>query len=506
MPRPRTAGRLAAGTALALALLTALLLSAAAIPARADTAPSFEGESVEDAVVDIIVTSQHGDWYSPWQEQRPQQASGSGFLIEGHRILTNAHVVSDARQILVRRSGQTIPYFARVEFIAHDSDLALLRVDDPAFDQGVTPLALGDLPSLRSHVRTYGFPAGGDHISRTEGVVSRVQFITYLHSGVDSHLGVQTDSAINPGNSGGPVLQEGKVIGVAFQASRGLSGVGYFIPTPVIKRFLRDIADGRYDGYAELGINASNLLNPMYRDYLGLPPGAQGVTVDNIMPGASADGLVHRDDVVLAIDHHPIGLDGTIEYFGHQVSYEQIAEEKQIGQSVSLTLWRDRHQMQVEVPLKALPHADRIRLSFDAQPSYYIYAGLVFMPLDLEFLSTFGNYWQIPDKQLLAAHFFKPTEDSQDRDPDRVVLTRILPSPVNQGYRDLTNTLVESVNGQKVRTLMDLDRALSFAQGPYQRIILQPGEVEVVLDRRAAQASAQEILSLYGVPKDRRLP
>ncbi|MCH7478347.1 MAG: trypsin-like peptidase domain-containing protein, partial [SAR324 cluster bacterium] len=286
------------------------------------SAPAQQGDGnaddrIEDALVYLNVTSQRGDWYSPWQRSRTSRLTGSGFIIGPGLVMTNAHVVSDAKQIIVRRNGVGTPFFARVKYVAHDSDLALLEVKDRAFDEGVEPLELGSLPSLRTRVRTYGFPSGGEELSRTEGVVSRVQFITYLHSGADGHLGIQTDSAINPGNSGGPVVQGGKVIGVAFQANSNLNDVGFFIPSPVIKRFLEDIRDSRYDGYGELGIVASNLTNPAYRRFLNLPDELSGVVVDRVLPGTSAEGHIFPGDVVTAIDGVPIGFDGTIQYHGH---------------------------------------------------------------------------------------------------------------------------------------------------------------------------------------------
>jgi S1-C subfamily serine protease len=481
---------------------------ASTVLAQAQAVEEGNGEEgrVEGAIVSIEVTSQRGDWFSPWQSQRSAQSSGSGFIIAGPRVMTNAHVVSDARQIIVRRSGEPTPYVAEIEFIGHDSDLALLRVDDPEFARGVQPLALGDLPSLRSRVRTYGFPAGGDKLSRTEGVVSRVQFITYLHTGVDSHLGIQTDSAINPGNSGGPVIQDGRVVGVAFQTNTRLSGVGFFIPTPVIKRFLRDVEDGRYNGFGDLGLSTSNLLNPMYRELLEMPPGMRGVVVDRVLPGSSTDGVVRPDDVVLEIDGHPVRADGTIQYHGYALGFEQIAEEKQLGESVSLALWRKGARVQAALTLQPHPDAGRIRGEFDRAPSYFVYAGLVFMPLNQEYINTFGNYWQTADKHLLYALFFKSVEHPETNGQASVVLTRVLPHPVNSAYRDLSNSIVGSVNGVKIRQLSDLERAFAASTGPYHTIVLKPGDVIVVLDKELARRSHGEILARYGIAKDRRLP
>jgi S1-C subfamily serine protease len=471
--------------------------------ARAQEADGDAG--VEPAVVSIEVTQQNADWYSPWQGSRPEISVGSGFLIGPGRIMTNAHVVSDARQIIVRRNGDNQPFFAEVEFIAHDGDLATLHVDDPDFAKGVAPLKLGGLPSLRSRVRTYGFPAGGEKISRTEGVVSRVQFITYLHPGADSHLAVQTDSAINPGNSGGPVVQEGKVIGVAFQTNTRLNDVGFFIPAPVIERFLGDIADGRYDGYGDLGVVTSNLINPTYRRYLGLQGNRLGVVVDKVMPGSSADGLIRRDDVITAIDDVPVLADSTIDYYRYSLSYQQVVEQKQVGEMVKVTLWRDGKSRDIRFPLRRYPEADRMRNQFDERAPYFIYAGLVFMALDREYLQTFGNYWENADKHLLYEHFYAFME-SDEPFAGAVVIGRILPHRLNSPYAAMVNSQVQSLNGVPIHTLRDLEVGLRASKDGYDRFELQPGDVVLVLDKAEAGRAQPEILKAYGIAKDRYLP
>src|SRR5512140_2081934 len=100
------------------------------------------------------------------------------------------------------------------------------------------------------------------------GIVSRIESRGYVHSGTDSHLLVQTDAAINPGNSGGPVIQDGKVVGVAFQGLQSADNIGFMIPTTVIDHFLKDIADGTYNGFPSSGLVVfEGLHNPAYRAY-----------------------------------------------------------------------------------------------------------------------------------------------------------------------------------------------------------------------------------------------
>ena len=137
------------------------------------------------SVVKIFVTIQQEDFRQPWQSSPPMSGSGSGFIIKGKRLMTNAHVVSDARFIEVQREGDTRKFPAVVRFIAHDCDIAVLEVKDEAFFEDTKPLEFGStLPSLNDSVIVLGYPMGGDRMSLTKGVVSRIDFRPYSHTGV----------------------------------------------------------------------------------------------------------------------------------------------------------------------------------------------------------------------------------------------------------------------------------------------------------------------------------
>lgn len=166
------------------------------------TIPAFGvEEELERSVVRIINYAQRGDWYTPWDGTSVRQTSGSGFVIDGGVIMTNAHVVSDARMLIVYLYQDPNPHKANVVAIGHDCDLALIKPEEKSVLDNIHPMSFGELPVLRSIVETYGYPVGGQRISSTKGVVSRTEFNQYMHSGVDYHLTVQTDAAINPGTA-----------------------------------------------------------------------------------------------------------------------------------------------------------------------------------------------------------------------------------------------------------------------------------------------------------------
>ena len=120
----------------------------------------------------------------------------------------------------MRRAGEAKKYTAEVEVVAHECDLAILKVSDDSFFSGVEPINIGSLAEIRDKVAVYGFPEGGDKLSITEGVVSRVENRRYTHSKAEL-LACQIDAAINSGNSGGPVMKGDKLVGVAFSLYQG---------------------------------------------------------------------------------------------------------------------------------------------------------------------------------------------------------------------------------------------------------------------------------------------
>src|ERR1700751_3747691 len=280
----------------------------AVVPVPVPIAPPKPNGPVQKSLVRVTATSVEPDYRAPWNGGGLQRGVGAGFVISGNRILTNAHVVANSRYLTVERDGDPNKYPATVQFIANDCDLATITVGAPDFFKNMVPLKFGGIPALESTVSAYGYPIGGERMSVTTGIVSRIDFQLYTHSSIDQHLAIQISAQINPGNSGGPVMQDGKVIGVAFQGYSGdvAQGVAYMIPTPVIRRFLQDIEDGRYNGYVALGVTYTKLLNPAQRRFLGLKDDDRGVLVDTVVAAGPCADALRSGDVLLSIDNHPI--------------------------------------------------------------------------------------------------------------------------------------------------------------------------------------------------------
>jgi len=488
----------------AAALLAALpLMTAARPPAKSQTT---DHDGVRRSLVRLVNYSQRGDWLSPWDVTQVSARSGSGFVVEPGLIMTNAHVVSDARLLLVFLDQDPTPHPAVVVHVAHDCDLALVKPQEAGVLEKIRPLAIGGLPLLRSTVETFGYPAGGTQLSVTRGVVSRIDDQVYMHSGIDSHLTVQTDAAINPGNSGGPVVQDGLVVGVAFQAAEKLENVGYMIPPEVVQRFLRDVSDGHYDGYPDLGIRTSGMENPAARRKAGMKEGESGVRVDAIDPKSSADGRLQLGDILLQIDRRPVANDGTVEDGELRIPFGLLADRRQAGESVALRVLRKRERLDLPVTLAIYPPHRRMADAYDVAPRYYVYGGLVFTPLEKEVLETYGDKWVTQgDKLLLDAFFQQPLRDPGAMLRERVVLLRKLDHPVNGQMAWYRYSVVERVNGRTIDRLEDLIDAIESNRQDFHVIELAHLRRLCVLDRKAADAANAEILRQYGIAKDRRL-
>ncbi len=464
-------------------------------------APPQPNGPVQKSLVRITATEVAPDYRAPWNAGMLGRGIGAGFVIEGNRIMTNAHVVSNSRYLTVERDGDPNKYPAKVLFVGHDCDLALITVD-PNFFKNMTPLKFGGIPELESTVSAYGYPIGGERMSVTTGIVSRIDFQLYTHSSIDQHLAVQISAQINPGNSGGPVMQNAKVVGVAFQGYNGdvAQGVAYMIPTPVINRFLKDTSDGRYDGYVDLGLTFAKLQNPAQRRYLGLKDDGRGVLVETVVAAGPCAKLLRPGDVLLSIDNHPIASDGNVDLEGEHVEMPEVVERKFKGDQVKFDIWRDKQSISGSVQLDTVPPYLIQSHKYDVRPRYVVYGGLLFQPLSLDLLEAY----QPGDLRLRHYFDFYVIDQIYLAHPDVIVLTNILPDPINTYLSAYRGGIVDEVNGKKMRTLDDLAQAL--AQPGDRLVINMIGDgPPLVLDPKQVEEARDRIKTRYNVVREENL-
>ena len=464
--------------------------------------------SLRRSVYKIQTVSQDANFQSPWKSIPGGSSSGTGFYIGDQRILTNAHVVASTSFITVQRDGDPEPVPAYVTYIAHDADLALLTTKDPKIFDGVAPMKFGALPRLRSPVSVIGYPMGGDQISITDGVVSRVSYRRYVHSGYKEHLLVQVDSAINPGNSGGPVVQGRHVVGVAFQSFTSAENTGYIIPTPVVRRFLKDVEDGRYDGHPEdgLSIMTFSVVNHATSEFHGLKNLGlkNGVKISFVATWAPTHGILKQGDIIVKVEGRDVGVDGRVEFESERVDFQTIFDLRQMGDRVTFSVVRDGKLLELPVPVAPnKPHYFPGDV-YAKHPNYFVYGGLVFTVLSRSYIKSWGSQWYkkapIILRYLDSYVDFESEFSSMD---EIVILSGRLPDSVNTYATSQINGVLKSLDGQKISSLQSLTTAMLNGTGEYIVLDFHGVADPLVLNRAKVKAANTEINDRFGVVPDR---
>ncbi len=477
-----------------------LVLSGVARAQSVDLALSKPNASLTETVVKVFVTANRMDYYRPWQSEGIVAGTGSGVIIEGNRILTNAHVISDHTFIQVKKDADPKNYTAKVVAIGHDCDLALLEVDDPKFFEGIAPLEFGELPRQQDSVVVVGYPEGGGKISITEGVVSRIEVTSYAQS-ARQLLTVQIDAAINPGNSGGPVIQNGKLVGIAMQIFEMGQNIGYMIPVPVIEHFFNDLKDGRYDGFPILGIDFNSTENAALREFYGIAGEEGGVLVTAVLPFSPAFDIVKEGDIVFAINGVPIGEDGTFAFRGSErLSLVHLITKEYVGNNIVLKIMREKEMMELKVPLAPfvmlVPHP-----KYYEKPPYYIFGGMVFTVLSTDLVYSWGRQWWEKVPPDLVYYVVGSGRMNVDRKREIVVLLNVLPDDINVGYHGIGNEIIRKVNGREIDSFRDFVLEINKIKKDQKYIIFETqNKMPIILDNRDIDKVNEEILKRNNIP------
>jgi len=449
-------------------------------------------------VIRVFATSQDPDFDGPWQARTPSNSTGSAVVIGPGLLLTGAHVVANGTFLQIQKLSHPDKAIARVKAVSHDCDLALLEVVEPAdFLSDIEPAEVGDMPRLRDEVAVVGYPVGGEEISITEGVVSRIEVQRYSHS--QRHLlAVTVDAAINAGNSGGPVFGDGKVVGIAFQKLTGVDNIGEMVPPPIIRAFLDGVSKGKRPEVPALGITTQNLENPLLRKQLGLTGDERGVVVLHVDHAGSADGILMPRDVITTIDGLSIANNGTVQFMNrYRTRYDVVLGYRYIGDKVKLDIKRDGKAKSVEVELARWnPLVPRSR--YDLPPKYFVYGGLVFQQLTRDYLTTWDKWWNKAPKEFLNYYYLGYRSPQQH---EVVILTQVLADEINVGYAHLYNEAIATLNGRAPLDMEDFVQTLSNARGVVEITTTSGGMI--MMDADEVRKSQPRILARYHIPRDR---
>ncbi len=450
-------------------------------------APSAAG-GVADSVVRVWATVRDPDMLRPLLRRKPVEIAASGAIIENKQILTNAHVVLYAEQIhIAAADGKKLP--AKLKAIAAGLDLAVLTVADKDFFAGRPALPRSaKLPREKSLVKICGYPLLQDKLAFSPTKVLLVDYLAY--SPQLSGVQVQLEKVVEAGMSGGPVLQGADMIGLALSLGKN-DRCGHVIPNEEIDTFLKDVADGSYDGKPWLDIPLQSLQNEALRQKLRLGPSVQGLVVTR------AAGPLQRFDVLTKVSGYYVDNDGMVRVDDKLRSPFQYLVPQVVREGkVRLGLLREGEAVKLDFPV-ARPGDFLIRELNGKYPPYLVYGPLVFSTATLE---SGGQILQLNDD---PAGPLVQRRNDRVRFPgeELVVVTAVFP---HKCLADLPNPLgraVREVNGVAVKNLPHLRGLLRANRNEFVTFEFAGTQTDImVLRRRDMVRVTQEIMKKNDIP------
>jgi len=470
-------------------------------PAATPVVPA-KSSTVENSVVKVFATVRAPDLPKPWTKSSPREVSGTGIVIEGRRILTNAHVVLYSSQVQVQANQSGDKLSATVEFVAPGIDLAVLKLEDETFFDTHPALPRASaLPQIKDNVLVYGYPTGGTSLSITKGIVSRIEFANYNYP--VSGLRVQIDAAINPGNSGGPALVSDQVIGLAYSHLINAQNIGYIIPCEEIELFLKDIADGHYDGKPALFEGYQSLENTALRAYLKLDKTVQGIVVHDPFKSDAAYPL-KQWDIITSIGDTPVDNEGMIKLGDNlRVRFTYMVQHAAKGGKVPLTILRAGKTLALDVPVSA----DRPKLLpflHGQYPAYFVFGPLVFSVATEDFINLLSSAspTAVTALSVLGNPLLTRRSDLPAFEGEQLVFVSspFLPHKLSKGYGTPALKVVESVNGIKIKNLAHLVTVLRDAKEEFVVLEYATRSAEtMIFPLKETTAATEEILNDNGI-------
>jgi hypothetical protein len=337
-------------------------------------------------------------------------------------------------------------------------------------------------------------------MSITKGIVSRIEFVNYSFNA--SGLRIQVDAAINPGNSGGPAIANDQMIGLAYAAAANAQNIGYIIPNEEVELFLRDVADGRYDGKPTMSEEIQTLENPALRTFLKLDRNVEGVVVQSTQSRDPAYPLKEWD-VITRIGDAQVDNQGMVKLGSNlRVRFQYHVQRVAKNGIVPLTIVRGGKTMNVQVPVTGqrkllIPSLD------GGYPSYFIYGPIVLSRATAEFLGPVSsNAGALSLMSFLGSPTVTRRGDSADaaREELVVVSAPFFPHKLVTGYSNRFGAVIYSINKVPVRSLR---HAVMLLRDMKDELIVihfdQRGGETMVLPRREMLEATDGILSDNGI-------
>jgi len=461
-----------------------------------------DSDQVDNTPVRLQVTYQENNYSSPWKQKKAGSRSGYGCVLSSGRILTTADIVKDSTMIKVEKPGWKKYYPGQVEVIDYDVDLAVVTVDDETFFDGMTPVEID--PRIRTDQPVkFMVMENSNKIRAIPGEIVKISVENYF-LGPNKYL--TYGAAVNFEDRGGgwsePVFSDGKLIGITMSYS-GKKQYAAIIPASIISRFLAADLPGGYIGFPHHGFVGAGVRDPVFREYLHLPPDSGGLYISSIYPDSSADGVLKRGDVLLSVDGFKIDVDGYYKDpdWGSVDCRDLFTRLHSPGEEIEVEIFRGGEKLQKKIKLSRLDRSDYLIPPYGSgEPlEYLIVGGLIFQELTADYLKEWGDNWQTKaNKKFLYLY----TYHAHYPEPGRrriVILNKILPDRINLGYQGKADLVLAEVNGRPISVIGDVKEALNHPEGGFHRFTFEEFDQELILPVDSLPEADRRIGEQYGI-------
>ncbi len=458
-------------------LIIATALAVHSAQAQKAPAPPIVQDS---SLVKVNATSQSYNLHLPWQKESPSSRRGLGVVLTGNRVLVTAQMVADATYIELElpERAQKIP--AKVLAVDYEANLALLESPSSdkqkAFFAGLKPMAIdarariGDAVSILQTGRVGELLETRLHLGKVltrRYIVEGSNFLVYEANGI---IRSEANSFTLP------VVKGGKLVGLLLSYD-SKNEVTTILPAPIIEHFLKDEADGKYEGFPGLGMELQATQDEQFRDYLGLKPEAPGVLITTVMKGASAEKVgMKKGDILISINGFTIDARGDYKdpQYGALSASHLVRGRAYVGDPVEIKVTRDGKELTLKGALTRKNPDDHLvpPYLFDQGPHYVLMGGLLFQELSRPYLDAFGEEQRGGAILRLARTAAHPDKYEEEGRRKLVFLSTVLPTPSAQGYDKLGGQVINKVNGKVINDLNDLAAAFHSAKETWHVIEL----------------------------------
>lgn len=474
-----------------------------AAPAAQAQLPTPQNGVIEaPSLLKVNVTYQSYNQRIPWQKEGAGGRRGLGVVLEENKILVTAQMVADATYIELELpdSGQKIP--ARVLAVDYEANLALLVSNaaerDKAFFAGLSPMSLDTSARIGDMLVVWQTGRVGDlivtpvRISKVVNqpyVVENASFIVYEAQGI---IRSEANSFTLP------VAKGGRLAGLLLRYD-SKNQLATLLPAPIIEHFLKDVEDGKYDGFPSLGIEFQITLDEQFRDYLGMKTDTPGVYVSSVTKGASAEKAgLKKGDILTAINGVKIDARGDYQdsMYGPLSISHIIRGRAFVGDEVEMSVLRDGKEVKLTGKLaRKLPDDYLVKpYEFDKGPKYLLHGGLLMQELTRPYLNTFGGEQQGGAILRLARIAGSPEQYEKEGRKRVVFLAAVLPTAGTQGYERLSGQIVNEVNGVKITRLEDVAEAFKKPAKGLHEVKLDQFPFVIYLDAAKADQDNQALM------------